>query len=50
MTFKHFFLQSFKAIKAPPRASKRFMNEKIRNNIRDRLAKSKASRVSGITR
>ena len=50
MTFKHFFLQSFKTTKAPPRASKRFMNEKIRNKIRDRLAKSKVSRVTGITR
>ena len=48
MTFKHFFLQSFKAAKAPPRASKRFMSAKLRNKIWDRLAKLKAAkRVPG---
>ena len=50
MTFKHFFLQSFKATKAPPRASKRFMNEKIRNKILRSAREVKVSRVTGITR
>jgi hypothetical protein len=46
MTFKHFFLQSFKATKAPPPTSKRFISAKLRNKIWDRLAKSKVSRVT----
>ena len=39
MTFKHFFLQSFKAAKAPPPASRRSVSTKLRNKIWNRLAK-----------
>ena len=53
MTFKHFFLQSFKAAKAPPPASRRFVSTKLRNKIWDRLKAAKrrsGQRMSGITR
>ena len=56
MTFKHFFLQSFKAADAPRPASRRSVSTKLRNKIWYRLAKLKAAkhrsglRLSGITR
>jgi hypothetical protein len=56
MTFKRFFLQSFKATEAPRPASRRSVSTKLRNKIWDRLAKPKAAkhrsglRMSGITR
>ena len=49
MTFKEFYLQSSKAAKAPPRASRRSMSAKLRNKILDRIAKLKAAkRRSGL--
>jgi len=48
MTFKHFFLQSFKAAKAPPPASKRFLSAKLRRKLLDRIGTlNAAKRVPG---
>ena len=48
MTFKHFFLQSFKATKAPPRASKRSISAKLRSKILDRIKLKRHQVSSGI--
>ena len=56
MSFKHFFLQSFKAAAdAPPPAPKRFMTAMLRRKILDRIETLKSAkrvsvpRASGIT-
>ena len=45
MTFKHFFLQSFNAAKAPLPASGRFISAKVRRKILDRIATLKANQA-----